>query len=299
MKLDYEINGNGDVAVIVESALGSTYAEWRPIVKSLSDKCTVLLYDRAGYGKSAESELERSPKQIAKQLHELVSEIIPNKKYILIGHSLGGLCMQQYARDYSTDVIGAVFLDPTTTEEYRFKIELCRQVYRKSGIDKTKLIKQGLLLGRLRLLKLFKPLLKKSIPFYYYKNYDVETEKDILNHLTQLKTYKTSLREYRFFEKQQELYPDLHEHPFPPIPVRVLMHNPKIVIDEIGSFGGLSVEDCTKIDALWREIMDNHYSKLTADYRAEIAVNSGHYIHLTDKELLVNKINEIITAHTN
>jgi hypothetical protein len=257
----------------------------------------IFLYDRAGYGKSDHTDLERSPKIIAQQLKELISQIIPNKQYLLIGHSIGGLYAQQFIRDYKDNIVGSIFLDPVTTCDYRFKIGLTRREYRRSGIDKSAMIKQGVLFGNLRLLKLFKPLLKRSIPFYYYKNYDKTSEQEILNHLTQLKTYRAMIREYKTYEDQNIYLSQLIENAFPQIPIRVLYHNPEIMINEIVKFGGLSKNEATKIDVLWKEIIDNHYSKLSNDYKLEIAEHSGHYIHLTDKEILYSTIDEIFGVH--
>jgi hypothetical protein len=52
MNLNYEIYGHGEHAIVVETALGSTFVEWRPVLKPLSDKYLIFLYDRAGYGLS-------------------------------------------------------------------------------------------------------------------------------------------------------------------------------------------------------------------------------------------------------
>lgn len=296
MKLNYEILGSGDNAIIVETALGSTFVEWMPILKPLSKKYLIFLYDRAGYGKSDVTELDRSPKYISMQLGELINQTIPDKSYLFIGHSIGGLYAQQYIRNYKTNVIGAVFLDPATTDETRFKTSLTQREFKRSGIDKSFMIKQGVFLGRLRLLRLLRPLFKKSIPFYYYE-YDIAEKKEILSHMTQYKTYKTMLKEYTAYQKQNEIYSQLIVNDFPQIPIRVLYHNPKIMVNEIVKFGGLSEDEAYKIDNLWKEIIVNHYSKLSNDFKLEIAENSGHYIHLTDEEKLYNAIDEIITAH--
>ncbi len=296
MKLNYKILGSGDHAIIVETALGSTFVEWIPILKPLSEKYLIFLYDRAGYGKSDETESDRSPKYISLQLRELINQTIPGKKYLFIGHSIGGLYVQQYIRDYPTNVIGAVFLDPATTEETRFKTSLTQREFKRSGIDKSFMIRQGVFLGRLRLLRLLRPLFKKSIPFYYYE-YDIAEKKEILRHMTQYKTYKAMQGEYAAYQKQNEIFSQLIVHDFPQIPIRVLYHNPEMMVNEIIKFGGLTEDEAYKIDNLWKEIIVQHYSKLSKDFKLEIAENSGHYIHLTDKVKLYDAVDEIITPH--
>ncbi len=295
MNLEFEVLGQGHIAIVVETALCSCYAEWRTIVQSLSGKYTVFLYNRAGYGSSEKSAGERTPKAIATQLHGCLKATIPDKKYLFIGHSLGGLYVQQYIRDYPQNVIGAIFLDPATSEEYRFKEELSSREYKQSGVDKSLMLKMGILLGRLGLLKLFKPALKKAIPFYYFAGYSREDTRAILKHMTQLKTYTSAMAEYKSYQRQEHVAMQLSSHSYPDIPVRVLYHNPQIMIEEIVKFGGLTQADATKIDNLWKDIIQAHYVKLSENYKFEIAENSGHYIHLTDREKLYRVIEEVST----
>lgn len=299
MNLNFEILGRGDIVIIVETALGSTFIEWKPILQPLSNKYQIFLYDRAGYGKSDVSNDIRSPKIIASQLSELLNKYIPDKKYLLIGHSIGGLYIQQYIRDYQDNVIGAIFLDPVTTEDDQLKSILTSDEYKRSGIDKSQMIKMGLLLGRLRLLRLFKPLFEKAIPFYYYKDYDLYSKKQILNHLTQLKTYETESKEYDAYLDQKNTISQLIVNTFPQIPVRVLYHNPEIMIKEINKYGGLTESLALKIDMKWQQIIDNHYSNLSGNYQFITTENSGHFIHLTDQEILYRTIEEILSDFYN
>ncbi len=293
MNLDYELTGTGEVVIVIATALGSTYAEWRPILRPLEQTHSILLYDRAGYGKSPVSGAEKSPKQAAKALNSLINSVVPGKKYLLAGHSYGGLIAQQYVRDFPQNVVGAIFIDPATTEEDRFARELTSVQYQKSGIDKMRMIRQGIMVGRLRMLTLFKSLLKQSIPFYYYKNYDKATENDILSHFTQLTTYQAMLEEYTIYRDQSNLRNALQEHAFPRIPVQLLLHGSKIMTDEIVNFGGLTTAEAVKIDTLWKSIMEHHYGLLSDIYSVKTSEKSGHYIHLTDPELLIECIREI------
>jgi pimeloyl-ACP methyl ester carboxylesterase len=287
------IDTHHEIALVVCTALGSPYVEWKPIVSPFSSTYSILLYDRAGYGKSEVADSERSPKNIAKELNDLLTELLPNKKYLLIGHSLGGLIAEQFVRDYPTNVIGAIFIDPATTEERSFKEQLTERQYKRSGIDKATMIKQGIWAGKLGVLKLLTPLLKKSIPFYYYKNYDGATTKAILEHQTQLKTYKTLWQEYTAFKNQEQVKKELLANPFPKIPVRLLKHDPDVMVEEIVNFGGLTEAEARQIDALWHELMDNHYAALSPNFKAEISEKSGHYVHLTDSRIVEKYVTEI------
>ena len=70
-----EIYGEGKVTLVIEMGLGAVMAEWQHLAKRLSQRHTVLLYQRAGYGESSVSALARTPGNIASELHQLLQQI--------------------------------------------------------------------------------------------------------------------------------------------------------------------------------------------------------------------------------
>lgn len=150
-KLAYKIFGSGKVNIIVESSLNSCIGEWWHLAESLSENNTVLLYERAGYGESTKSSLERSPKNVAKELHKLISLIDHEEKIIFIGHSQGGLYIQQYARLYPETLKGLILIDPLSANDNSWKELLTEEEYKKSGADKFRNYRIGYILTRLGL----------------------------------------------------------------------------------------------------------------------------------------------------
>ena len=55
--------------------LGACVEEWNELSQCLKDKGGVLLYERAGIGRSQLSESDRTPRMIAKELHKLLENI--------------------------------------------------------------------------------------------------------------------------------------------------------------------------------------------------------------------------------
>ena len=295
MKLEYSLlQKNSKKTILICTALGSSFHEWEPVLKSFPKECSVLLYNRAGYGKSPVVHSPRTPKNIAQELNELVSELLPDSKIILVGHSFGGLVAEQFARDFSKNVQGVVFLDPATTEEDRFSKELTKKEFKKSGIDKSFLIQQGIFAGKIGLLKLFKPLFKKSIPFYYNKEYSESATQEILDHLTKACTYKTMKEEYAEYLKCTERKNELLENPFPKVPISLLLHDPKILVEEIEQFGGATRAEAEKVESLWKEIMVEHYKNLGSSQKIEVCSGASHYIHLTSPEVLQKHLEFLI-----
>ena len=73
----------------------------------------VCAYDRAGMGWSAPGTSPRDARQIATDLHALLRVAQIQPPYVLVGHSLGGLFVRQYAAQYSEDVAAVVLVDAT------------------------------------------------------------------------------------------------------------------------------------------------------------------------------------------
>jgi pimeloyl-ACP methyl ester carboxylesterase len=57
----------------------------------------------------------RTSQQIVTELHLLLVHAQVSDPYILVGHSLGGLHMSQYAYHYPQEVAGMVLLDATSS----------------------------------------------------------------------------------------------------------------------------------------------------------------------------------------
>lgn len=111
--------GEGNPAVIMESGSGSIALDWCLVQPELARLTRVYSYDRAGSGWSDRSPSPRTIPQIVAELHTLLSVAEIQKPYILVGHSLGGLYMQYYARRYPAEVAGMVLVDSTHPDLYR------------------------------------------------------------------------------------------------------------------------------------------------------------------------------------
>jgi pimeloyl-ACP methyl ester carboxylesterase len=71
-----------------------------------------VTYDRAGYGASEVGPLPRDSRTEVEELRALLARLKIPRPYILVGHSLGGLNVQVYARFHPEEVAGMVLLVP-------------------------------------------------------------------------------------------------------------------------------------------------------------------------------------------
>ena len=283
--LAYEKYGDGDVNLVIEMGLGASMAEWRQLVKKLAGKYTVLLYQRAGYGASSISTLERAPENIATELHLLLQRVGHAPTVTVLAHSQGGLYAWKFARMYPELVDKLVLLDPLCPEDYRFRMELTEEEFRKSGVDKTDGLRLNLHLTKLHLGGLVRRIMRTAPPFYYYNGFSEAEASEILFGLGKPQTYQTALAEYAAANDRKQLAGLLDKEHKMSIPVILVTHNSDFAEKEIREFGGASEEQARKIETVWQEIMGVYLSCCENGewIRAE---HSSHYIHLTAPELI-------------
>ena len=284
-QLAYALYGDGKVGIVIEMGLGASMAEWNQLAKRLSGQKTVLLYQRAGYGASSVSTLERTPGNIAMELRQLLEQIPHEEKVVLLAHSQGGLYAWKFAKMYPELVSRLVLLDPLSPEDYRFRTELTEDEFKKSGADKTEGLRLNLKLTRFHLGWMVKKAMAGAPPFYYYDGFSREERRDILSSLGRAQTYRTALVEYDGGHDMQELAGLLDKTEKLSIPVTLVTHDSDISCREIREFGGASEEEARTIEALWQEIM-RAYLTCTACGELTRAAHSSHYIHLTDPDLI-------------
>jgi hypothetical protein len=111
----YSIIKNTKYLIVFEAGLGDGHSIWnqKNLPTTISAKQDVLLYDRAGYGKSETGSTPRNIAKLSAELDSVISKFANNRKVILVGHSLAGMIMRDYAVKNPTKVAGILFIDPS------------------------------------------------------------------------------------------------------------------------------------------------------------------------------------------
>ncbi|SFF82414.1 alpha/beta hydrolase fold [Duganella sp. CF458] len=97
--------------VVFENGSRNTLDKWDKVIPEVAKEATVFAYNRPGYGKSDKPSTPRDGKTVVEELRQLLREQGLQPPYTLVGHSLGGLYMQLYARAYPQEVQGVVLVD--------------------------------------------------------------------------------------------------------------------------------------------------------------------------------------------
>ena len=108
------IEGRGPRTVILESGVGDTLDVWKTLQPQIASGCAVTMaYNRAGYDGSDPALGPRDSMTVVNELREELKRRKLSPPYVLVGHSLGGLYMQYFARNFPREVAGLVLVDST------------------------------------------------------------------------------------------------------------------------------------------------------------------------------------------
>jgi len=104
--------------VVFENGLGGTMDYWVKVLPEVSKSATVFAYNRPGYGRSDTVEYPRDGEHIVDELRALLTEKGLKPPYILVGHSVGGLYMQYFARRYPAEIKALILVDSTHPKQF-------------------------------------------------------------------------------------------------------------------------------------------------------------------------------------
>ncbi|TWT51930.1 Fluoroacetate dehalogenase [Thalassoglobus neptunius] len=114
-RLEVRVSGDAQAypAVVIESGLGATVEEWSRVQELLSQKTQVICYNRAGIGGSQPGAEPRDASTISRELRELLLRLQVDPPFVIVGHSIGGIYVRQFAAEHPDEVCGIILLDPT------------------------------------------------------------------------------------------------------------------------------------------------------------------------------------------
>ncbi len=111
----YQIINNTKYLVVFESGLGDDASVWnqKNVPLAIVPGADVLLYDRAGYGKSPKGPTPRNINRLSNELDSVIAAVANSRKVILVGHSLGGMIIRDYAIKHPATTAALLFVDPS------------------------------------------------------------------------------------------------------------------------------------------------------------------------------------------
>lgn len=117
-KMHIHCEGEGSPTVILEAMSGGVSAQWGWIQPEVQNETRVCVYDRAGYGWSESDPEAPTLARTVRNLHTLLVNANVDGPYVMVGHSLGGVYVRQFAADYPDQVVGMVLIDEANPQQF-------------------------------------------------------------------------------------------------------------------------------------------------------------------------------------
>lgn len=253
-----ELPGPGPTVVFEAGAAAgrSTWALTQPAVGSFA---RAVVYDRSGLGRSAPDPTSRSLRRMADDLGHLL-DALGEGPFVLVGHSAGGPIARLAAADRLDRVTGLVLVDPTDEASEVLFGTAFRRLDRIAP-------RINLALAHARLLRPMYRWQLAALPPDARADMAAEgfTPQVMRTHAAQTRTYLDELFAFR------EAPPQLGD-----VPVTVIS----------GARTGSGMSAATRADA-----NAAHARRAT---RHVIAERSGHYVPVTEPELIVEEIRRLL-----
>jgi pimeloyl-ACP methyl ester carboxylesterase len=109
--------GDGTPAVILDTGLGGSSADWGFVQPDVARFTRVCSYDRAGMGYSDPGPSPRTARRIASELDELLARSGIGGPVVLVGASIAGFDVRVFASDHPERAAGLVLVDASHEDQ--------------------------------------------------------------------------------------------------------------------------------------------------------------------------------------
>lgn len=118
-KLHLYCTGQGAPTVILDAAFPAQVSNWAWVQPKVTAETRVCSYDRAGHGWSDLAPTPRDAKNQAQELKTLLDKANEKGPFVLVGHSLGGLYVREFAELYADAVAGMVLIEGSHPDAWK------------------------------------------------------------------------------------------------------------------------------------------------------------------------------------
>ncbi len=263
--------------IIIQPVMISPLPEWEPLCEDLSTEARVILYNRAGCGKSDKGIKPRNRNENAKDLKALIDKLCITSP-VIIGHSYGGLILQQFALDYPNLAAGFIFVDSTSMDAHMLEDV---EIEGEDGNSTEAWIEKC---------KWYATLSKEDL---------LEEVKDWISEQEEFvsESKPTEILEFMsnpimFASVGEELHYDLlssgetnQRKDFPETSTIIIGRDPKVSVEEMIITEGLHRSEAEEIERIWQYLI-RRQTKFNTQTEYFLAENSGHSIHMDKAEMI-------------
>jgi pimeloyl-ACP methyl ester carboxylesterase len=110
IKLHYDTYGHGTTTVVLVHGWACDTEFWRDQIPALAAHWRVVAVDLPGFGQSDKPHVDYTPAYLAQGLAAILDDAHVTRAYV-VGHSMGGSVVRQYAQDHPDHVAALVIVD--------------------------------------------------------------------------------------------------------------------------------------------------------------------------------------------
>ena len=259
--------GSGSPTIVLESGLGNDALTWGGVQPVLSSTTRVCSYDRAGFGWSDPLPPPRDADHIAAELHELLLQAKVTGPIVLMGHSIAGIYMRDYATRYPENIVGIVFEDGSTPLQDENPVMKAASGKVPPRWAFERLAKSAMSTGIPRLLG----MCSQSIKGFDARAAKLQAEDICHTNVSPMFDAMDSMN-----RSGQET---VHTGPYGTIPILIISEDP----------AKMAASSSTEMANVWTQMQED-LKKLSTRSRRIIAKGSSHYIHIDRYELIEKEV---------
>jgi pimeloyl-ACP methyl ester carboxylesterase len=278
--------GDGSPTIILDSGLGGPGFMWELVQNELSKTYRVCSYDRAGLGWSQVSKVPRTTQNIVLELHDLLQAASEKGPFILIGHSFGGFTVRVFTKQYPKEVKGIILVG-AGHEDFDQRLPPGCKVLAQSNVSFARLAQPLTRMGIMRLagsIGLLTPLTGEML-----NGVPADLQSKLMAKTFYTPQYwQTFVAEMTSLDESEAQVRDSGN--LDNLPLVVVSGSPD-VSRVPGSCNASSVVALSKeLQAELAKLSSNSY-QITCD-------TCGHYIPLTDPQLVVEAVKQLSKEST-
>ena len=281
------IEGEGKNTVIIFPGMGCSIYSWMDVVNDISEYAKVIVIHRSGVGNSDENENRSTTLTASEDLFAIIKKLNINEKIILVGHSYGGLCVQNFARLHPDIIKGIVLVDSSSVNTYKFN-ELYLPISNETGSDEY----------YIKMWKGYSQYTKEQLKEYIKPTLGLEElklsrdiQEKIIDFSISPELYKNMLSEVIDLRSTVKCINSMGE--FPNVQLIILVRDYEYSLLKSIDEGGIPKEEAEKIEGLWQEL-SNELKYLSNESELREVQGSGHAIHIDRRKLVVHSIRQLI-----
>lgn len=281
VEMHIQCEGEGSPTVVFESGAGTPHTNWWQVQKVIVQDVRTCVYDRQNIGWSEHTGNIPTPEFVAQTLHMLLENAGESAPYLLVGHSLGGVYVREYAMQYPNDVVGMILIDSSHEQQ----LERFPEVYSVWAISEPPTLTLCRVIAQIGILRILNlgsastqfpedtPIYSEEIAIFNQSHFCSGVSSDVAG--------VTSL--------------DISTGPgsLGGIPLTVLTagvqqaDNPEIFPV------GFSVEILQEIDRTWLYLQEE-LATLSTNSLWIVVEDTTHYIHLDQPQVVIDAIRDIL-----